>query len=319
MTTISRICNSWKLERAHRSEAELKAERDLADQIVDSMGQGLMLFNDQGDIEYANPAAERIIGQSEEALVGQPAREILQSSDSSILDQLAGNGSTSDSAFDVFIDHDDGQITHVSVSITPHHGGSIVTLNDLTLRKQFETKLERLAHYDALTGLANRTLFIERCERALVQMRRHPSRIAVLFLDLDRFKPINDTMGHAVGDQVLVEVAGRISERIRGEDTVARIGGDEFVVLLTNVDDAEEALEVADRIARRIEEPIIAEGQSHQVSASIGVVISQSPDAKPETLMHYADTAMYEAKNRTDLRRVLYTPAMRSQAPQLTT
>jgi diguanylate cyclase (GGDEF)-like protein len=215
-------------------------------------------------------------------------------------------------SYEVVIEHADGHTTDAMLSITPREsGGSIVALTDLTLRKQFEAELERLAHYDALTGLANRSLLIERLQQALFRLRRYPSRVAVLFIDLDRFKPINDTLGHAVGDRVLIEMGNRIQECIRAQDTAARIGGDEFVVLLADFESADEALEVADRIAQRMEEPLVLERRTHSVSVSIGIVINQSPDAIPQDLIHNADTAMYEAKRRPDVRRVLYTPDMK--------
>jgi diguanylate cyclase (GGDEF)-like protein len=185
-------------------------------------------------------------------------------------------------------------------------------LSNLTLRKQFEAELERLAHYDALTGLANRSLLTERINQELVRLRRKPSRVGVLFLDLDRFKPINDTLGHAVGDRVLVETAERIQSCIRAQDTAARIGGDEFVVLLSDFDDVDLALEVADRIASRVEEPFVLGRERRWLGISIGVVITQSPDARAEELIDSADTAMYEAKRRRDVTRVLYTPDMKA-------
>ncbi|CAN5592587.1 hypothetical protein BH23CHL2_BH23CHL2_36430 [soil metagenome] len=301
------------LERAHQSEAQLKVERDLADQVVDSMGQGLVLVDDSGMIEYVNPAAEHILDGSSHDLTGRPAHEILPIKAGDLRERIGtGSDFDPDESIEVSIEHADGGVSNLLVSITSREsGGGILTLTDLTLRKKLEAKLTRLAHYDALTGLANRSLLIERLQQALVRIERSPSRIAVLFLDLDRFKPINDTAGHAVGDQVLIEIASRIQSCIRAQDTAARVGGDEFVVLLTDVEDTDMTLEVADRIVRQVQEPVVVDGRPHTVSISIGIVTSRSADADPEDLIGCADMAMYEAKRRSDVSRILYTPDLR--------
>ncbi len=303
------------LERAHQSEAQLKAERDLADQVVNSMGQGLALLDDRGVIEFANPAAVQIFGQPRSALIGRPIAEILTAESVDLRERLeAGAAGDPEESIESFIDHGDGKLSHVLASITSREsGGAILNLTDLTLRKEFEARLARLAHYDALTGLANRSLLYERIQQELLRMERRQSRIGLLFLDLDRFKPINDTAGHAVGDLVLIEIANRIQMCVRAQDTVARIGGDEFVVLLIDVDDAEMTLEIADRIVRRVREPIVVEDRAHAVLVSIGIVTNQSSGADPEDLIRLADAAMYEAKNRSDVSRILYTPDSNAQ------
>src|SRR5690606_27697994 len=303
------------LERAHRSEAQLRAERDFADQIVESVGQGLALLDADGRIEFMIPAAERIIQVPAVLLVGQKVSDVF-APDGELASALVEQ--VSESAHELTISTEDGGKRNVLVSTTPRPGGgSIVTLTDLTIRKQFESELARLAHYDALTGLPNRPLFRDRLRQAIDRLERHDGHMAVMFLDLDRFKEINDTMGHAVGDQVLVEVARRIERAMRAHDTAARFGGDEFVALLTDLDGADEALHIADRLAERIVAPMRLDGHEHTVEVSIGIAISHSPDADPETLIQHADIAMYNAKRRRDVSRVLYTPEMQAGWPKL--
>ncbi|CAN5791898.1 hypothetical protein BH23CHL2_BH23CHL2_29300 [soil metagenome] len=300
------------LERAHQSEAQLKVERDLADQIVESMTQGLVLVDDRNTIEYVNPAAENILGKSADELIGQTAAGIFQAPDDvphgRTVDEsyYAASGSTRE----MVVDRADGQDSHVLVSTKSREsGGFILSLTDLTLRKRFETRLQRVAHYDALTGLANRALLEVRIQQALHRLERRRSHIALLFLDIDQFKPINDTAGPAVGDQVLIEIANRIQESVRDHDTAARIGGDEFVVLLDGVDDTDLALKIADRIAQYVRQPVVVESRSYAVSVSIGIVTSQSSDAEPDDLIHVADSAMYEAKRANGVTRILYSAA----------
>ena len=309
------------LERAHRSEAELHVERYLADQIVDSMGQGLVLVDSNGLIEYANPAAEEIFGQAIETLTGTAVDDIFQGQDRRRHEPIHGNVPTprdSEETYEVVIEQAHGTVASILVSTAGREdGGSILTLTDLTVRKQFEAKLERLAHYDALTGLTNRPHFIQRLEEVATDRRKRPVQIAVLFLDLDRFKQINDTMGHAVGDQVLIESANRIQNCIRTQDTAARFGGDEFLVLLVDIEHEGVAVEIAERIVGSIKEPFILPDSIQTLSGSIGISIGWTPDIDPEELIRQADIAMYEAKRDRFVSSVVYRQDQRSRLPQV--
>jgi len=167
---------------------------------------------------------------------------------------------------------------------------------DITEIKNTERQLEDLAHYDALTQLANRTLLSDRLGQALAQARRRDTLLAVCFLDLDNFKPINDSYGHDVGDKLLIEVAKRLNAVVRSGDTVARMGGDEFVLLITNIDDIEELAPVLTRINQKIAEEISLDSHIFSVSASIGVAIYPLDNVDADTLIRHADLSMYEAK-----------------------
>jgi len=169
-------------------------------------------------------------------------------------------------------------------------------LRDITERKETERRLEHLAHYDALTGLLNRTLFYEVLEKTLTQAVGHGWLVAVLFLDLDHFKNVNDTLGHAIGDELLRQFSDRLVQCVRIRDTVGRLGGDEFALILVMPDSQQGAVIVANKIRDALLEPFKLRGHDVTMTASIGITIYPADAADPETLLKYADTAMYRAK-----------------------
>lgn len=168
--------------------------------------------------------------------------------------------------------------------------------SDITLHKQHEIQLEHQANYDALTELPNRTLFADRFQQAVAHSKRTESLLAICFLDLDDFKPINDNFGHEIGDKLLIEVAHRIISCIRGEDTVARMGGDEFAILLGDILGDEQCQKTMQRIHHSLAKPYLIHGISHQVTASSGVALYPRDASDIETLLRHADQAMYLAK-----------------------
>ncbi len=174
----------------------------------------------------------------------------------------------------------------------------IGTLLDVTARKQAEERLAHLAHHDALTGLPNRTLLYERLSQALLFARRHSSSVAVLYLDLDRFKSVNDTLGHGVGDDLLKVVAARLAGAVRPTDTVVRPGGDEFIIVLADMARDTDAKDVAEKIGRTFAAPFVVNGDDLFVSTSIGVARFPKDGDDAETLIKNADAAMYQAKER---------------------
>ncbi|GAB4258905.1 MAG: hypothetical protein Kow0065_08730 [Methylomicrobium sp.] len=167
---------------------------------------------------------------------------------------------------------------------------------DITHIKKHQQELENIAHHDALTGLPNRILLADRMHKAIEQSKRNKQLIALCYLDLDGFKPINDSLGHEAGDQVLIEIAKRINDTIRGGDTVARLGGDEFVILLLGLDAADEYQPILDRLLKAISLPIDISGKQVFVSASIGVSLFSGSFKDPDMLLRQADQAMYSAK-----------------------
>lgn len=188
--------------------------------------------------------------------------------------------------------------------------GIVVNFHDITERKHFEDELAHAAYHDRLTGLSNRAGFVQKLEHALVRARRDRHTTALLFLDLDRFKVINDSFGHNMGDHVLVEVANRLRDCVRAEDTIGRYGGDEFTILLADVH-AGRAAELAERVTARLCEPLHIHGRELSVTASVGLVVSDDVTAADD-LLRSADLAMYLAKENGRARWELFDPSMGS-------
>ncbi len=183
------------------------------------------------------------------------------------------------------VKNDRGELTHY-----------VAIFADITEHKQIQEHVRYLAHYDALTNLPNRVLFNDRLGQALINAQRADSKAAVMFLDLDRFKNINDTLGHGAGDMLLQEVAARLTDCIRQGDTVSRLGGDEFVVLLPELNDEKDTQRVAQKLLNTLAFPIVLQGHELHISASIGISYYPMDGTNTETLMRHADIAMYRAK-----------------------
>ncbi len=212
----------------------------------------------------------------------------------------------------------DGRVRDVQVNLSViayAEAIAILSINrDVTERKQTELRLLHDALHDSLTGLPNRTLFLDRLGQAI---RRRDPAFATLFMDLDRFKNINDSLGHDVGDQLLIATARRLESSLRPGDTVARLGGDEFTVLLENIRDESEAIEVADRIHRALSVPVKLERHEVFTAASIGIALSDMNYVTPEEVLRDADTAMYRAKAHGRGRHELFDTGMHKNAVKL--
>jgi diguanylate cyclase (GGDEF)-like protein/PAS domain S-box-containing protein len=209
----------------------------------------------------------------------------------------------------------DGRVIHVDiVSHQLEFGGrmaALVLAQDVTERRELDEQLRHQAFHDALTGLSNRALFRDRAEQALAREARTSAHCAVLFIDLDNFKAINDSVGHTIGDAVLMEVARRLRRAMRPSDTAARLGGDEFGVLLEAVSDNRSAIRVAQRVANSLKRPIEVDDDVWFISASIGIAFSDGDVQNVDALMQNADVAMYDAKRRGRGEFTIFEPAMR--------
>lgn len=172
----------------------------------------------------------------------------------------------------------------------------VVVLSDITQRKLDEERIRYQANYDALTGLPNRALFLDRLNQAVSVSARSGQRVGLMFIDLDGFKLVNDTLGHDIGDRLLQEAGARLSSCVRSYDTVARLGGDEFTIIMPNLGDGQSAAPVAQRIIDSLEQPFDLVGQEALVSASIGITVFPDDAADAQTLLKNADAAMYRAK-----------------------
>ncbi|WP_326968841.1 putative bifunctional diguanylate cyclase/phosphodiesterase [Arthrobacter sp. CG_A4] len=211
----------------------------------------------------------------------------------------------------------DSEETWVKVSVAEIHegehvGGLLYQLEDITARRLAEARVEHLAFHDPLTNLPNRLLLLDRLAQALLQAARHGSGVAVLFIDLDRFKVVNDSLGHHSGDAVLTEVAARLRHGTRASDTVARIGGDEFVVVCPDVDSSQDVAQLADALQKSIALPILIGGHIASVDASIGISFGVGHD-DPESLLRNADQAMYLAKDRGRARYEVFDDDLRGR------
>lgn len=299
----------YALERASASERlNLSATRaSLLQRCLEASYNGVLIADAQAPdqpIIYVNPAFERITGYTEEEVLGRNCR-FLQGSQTyqpavdeirrSLAEQrevhvVLRNFRKDGSAFwnDLYIapvPDERGVVTHF-----------IGVQNDISERKRFESELAYNASHDVLTGLPNRSLLEDRLLQGCQIARRYTRELAVMLIDLDGFKPINDTLGHAVGDRILVEVAQRMSEQIRPGDTLARLGGDEFVVVLPDLAHGEDALLVAERLIHSIARPYHFNELELHVTASIGITLSDGEVDQPMKLIQEADLAMYQAK-----------------------
>lgn len=197
--------------------------------------------------------------------------------------------------------------------VTDAHGKPthyVAAFSDITVRKANEENIRHQAQYDALTDLPNRVLLFDRLQQALAQAKREQSRLALMYVDLDKFKQINDSLGHAIGDEVLQRVADRMQACVREVDTVARIGGDEFVVLLPVIENEEDALIVAEKIRHLLNQPFDIAGQHLEISSSIGIAIYPDHGTTEDEITANADIAMYLAKEAGRDTVKMYTPGM---------
>ena len=274
--------------------------------IVDSAGDGIVTVNETGVIESANRAAGQIFGIDPSQLRGRTFAGLLDGAVDA--DKMLARARHPERAlllpaFEVEGLRHDGARFPLECTISPVmlHGQtlSVVMLRDSSIRKELEVRLSHLAQYDQLTGLPNRALFMDRFATAALRAGRARRAMAVLFLDLDGFKAINDGFGHAEGDAVLVQTARRLNLAVRKSDTVARLGGDEFTIILEQLSQPEaDVLAVADKIVQLMREPFVVQGRPCRVTVSIGAALHLGGDQLPDTatLLSRADDAMYEAK-----------------------
>jgi diguanylate cyclase (GGDEF)-like protein len=189
----------------------------------------------------------------------------------------------------------------LTISTVRGENGGIInyvgSFSDITTWKRSQQRMEHLAHHDALTGLPNRLMLLARLEHAVAKARRDQGQGGVLFLDLDRFKQVNDTLGHPAGDALLIAVAKRLRERLRDSDTLARLGGDEFVIVLEQPIDRNQIAGLAGALIARLSEPFdLPGGQVARIGASIGIALFPADGTAPDALMKHADAALYESK-----------------------
>ena len=310
----------------------IKLEKELAQQrehihklshAVEQSPVAIMMIDTSGLIEYVNPRFMQLTGYQQEEAVGRNGgffhanQGTLQEEDQ--LWQVIASGREWRGEFRCR--KKNGELYWASASISPlvdEQGTTtrfIYFHEDITERKQAEETIKQMAYFDALTGLPNRHLFNELLHQAMAQAHRENRILAILFLDLDRFKIINDTLGHAIGDQLLQAAAQRLKKCCRRErDTVARRGGDEFIILLPELVDVQEAVRVAQNIIESFSSVFVLPDHEVFISTCVGISIFPHDGIEPETLIKNADMAMYRAKEFGRNRYHLYTPSMDAQA-----
>jgi diguanylate cyclase (GGDEF)-like protein/PAS domain S-box-containing protein len=299
---------------ARRSEKRFRA-------LVQNASDVVLICTSEGTVTYQSPTAGTTWGYAADRLVGRPLLAVINPDDQpaflQLLEQLqAAPGTTRGTELRVR-DASDAWC-YVELILTnllqePDVEGLVVTARDIAPRKAFEKQLMQQAFHDSLTLLPNRALFLDRLEQALVRAVRRQGSVGLLFLDLDNFKLINDGLGHQAGDELLVEAAARLQACVREEDTVARMGGDEFVILMELTTEAEAVL-AAERIEQQFRRPFRIGGSDFVTTVSIGIALGGAGHEQPDILLRNADVAMYRAKAAGRGRHVVFNASMQADS-----
>lgn len=296
---------------SHRAKQELELLSRNYEMILDAAANGICGLDDKGLISYINPAALKMLGYRNDEVYGRDCREIFKIS-------MPGGEEFSEDCCPYFeqqgiqttICYDEGRMLRkdgtsfpVDFRSTPIRQGQwlmggVVVFQDVTERQEAAELIRYMANHDPLTNLPNRNYFRRRLPQAISLAKRHGRILCLLFIDLDRFKPINDQYGHGVGDIVLMQVAERLRRTLRTSDSVCRLGGDEFVILLESTETLEGATLVAQKAIESLNEPIEAGDHICFIGASIGISVFPNDCHDAETMLRHADIAMYEAKKK---------------------
>lgn len=289
------------IQRAYQAIAESENKYS---SLYSSMREGLALhkveFDEHGElrtfvISDANPTCLAMLGGTSEELLGRNSLELFGETFREFLPELLGVLENESSLSFEYSRCDQGRTFSVQ-AFSPGPGRIATLFEEITERKKSEEQIQHMAYYDTLTGLPNRTLMLDRLDRAIARSTRDHSTLAILFLDLDRFKAVNDTLGHSTGDKLLIEVSQRLRLFVRSSDTLARLGGDEFVVIVSDQDMEVNAAHVARKLIDSLATPIRISGHELHITTSIGVAIFPEDGVTSEVLIKNADMAMYAAK-----------------------
>ena len=308
-----------------RAEEALRESEARKCAILGSALDAIMDLDNDGRVTEMNPAAERMFGGSAASLTGRyladlvfPASEREMQRRELALYFATGQGPLLNNRVETVAMRTDGASFPIELAITHidlgGRMGFTAFLRDLTESKQVEQELVRLAFHDTLTGLPNRALFADRLQQAIARAERHGEPLAVMFLDLDNFKVVNDSIGHVAGDRLLITVAERLRACMRAEDTVARFGGDELAILVEGVADRAEIVTLAERIAETLCAPISLAGHELYVTASIGIALATPAQDDAEGLLRKADLAMYRSKASGKNQHTIFEQSMNAAA-----
>ncbi len=318
------------LDVIRKSLREVQELKDRNDLLLRSVGEGILGLDTQGYIIFANPAAESALVTHDQTLINTPIADYFLTTpnpedrlswlDSAIYESCS-RGVRYEEQYD-FYAYTDNRVFPVEITATPmmtqlrgvsEFAGVVLVFKDITDRQATEQQLRQLAQYDTLTGLANRNLLSSVLLQSLMRAENSAHELVVLYLDIDRFKMVNDSFGHDLGDLLLQDVAARLRDCVRDTDFIARVGGDEFTLLLETTDGRHTANLVASKIIQSIAQPFVLQGHEMHVGASLGVVIY--PEAKRDAygLMRCADLAMYKAKSMGRNNFQFFTSELESQ------
>jgi len=317
------IENAWYRAQLERERGALRESEERFRQMAESIGDVFWLSDPQREAAlYVSPAFERIwhMPIAEVYADWRAWLRYVHDDDREAVRAHLDNLAHGEHEFEFRVCPPGHELRHVSMRVFVVRDGQgrdvrrTGLIQDVTERKAQEARIEHLAYHDALTGLPNRTLLMDRLGQALSQAQRLEQQVAVLFIDLDRFKPVNDSLGHLVGDQLLKEIARRLRATLRENDTIARVGGDEFQVVVCNVGGPTGAARIAEKLMRALADPFTLEGQELHVTASLGVSLFPRDGASGELLLKYADIALYEAKGEGRNAYRFFSPEMNAQA-----
>ena len=308
-------------------EESLFEEKERAQVTLDCMGDGVICSDDDENVTFLNAVAEKLTGWPLSAARGHAITEVFQIVDAFTRAVIANpmgaaveDNQTGHLPLNTILIRRDGHEAFIEDSAAPIHNragettGSVIVFRDVSATQAMTDRLLHSTQHDSLTGLPNRSLLIDRLGQSVALALRHQAQFAVMFLDLDGFKHINDSLGHQTGDKLLQSIAKRLQKCVRAVDTVSRQGGDEFIVLLQELEDAEDALIGARRVLEAVTGTHLIDGHSLQVTASLGVSVYPSDGKDSETLIKNADTAMYQAKRQGHHHYAFFKPSMNDVA-----
>ena len=314
------------IERAANTET-LFEEKERAQVTLDSIGDAVVSTDVLGRVTYLNAVAETLTGWLQQEAAGHPLEEVLRLIDGTSREEarnpmalaIRENKTVSLTPNCILIRRDgvESPIEDSAAPIHDRHGqvtGAVMVFHDVSAARAATLRMSHLAQHDSLTGLPNRLLLNDRLTEAMALAHRYQRQLAMLFLDVDRFKYINDTLGHVIGDRLLQLIAQQLLSCVRASDTVSRQGGDEFVILLSEVTHAQDATVCADKILEMIRSPYRVDEHELHVTASIGIVTYPDDGTDAETLMKHADFAMYHAKDSGRDNRQFFKPDLNMRA-----
>jgi diguanylate cyclase (GGDEF)-like protein/PAS domain S-box-containing protein len=308
-------------------EDALFVEKERAQVTLNSIGDAVVSTDNSGNITFLNLVAEKMTGWTLQEAAGRPMAEVLRIMDATShettpnpMEIAVARNQTVHLPPNCVLIRRDGFETPIEDSVSPIHdrkgqaSGAVIVFHDVSASQAMALQMTHSAHHDFLSGLPNRILLNDRVDQAIAAASRHMKKLAVLFLDLDGFKHINDSLGHPTGDKLLQSIAKRLVECVRGSDTVSRQGGDEFVVLLLDIEQPEDAALSARKILQAVAEAHPIDRHDLCITASIGVSVYPDDGLDAETLIKNADTAMYQAKENGRQSYQFFKPAMNIRA-----